>query len=584
MKHPSSTDNWVGTKRRRCATVRRELTPPEGTEGVGMSETTFDQVRPGATSSRDGPDDVASAESPARSDPAVADPHRDRTTLALVGVAAITVFGAYLRANGFSELGLYRDDAWVALSARVGLNEAWHMGVTAPGFVLFERAFTMLGPGSTTWMQIPIFVTGVVAIPAMYALSRYFGLGRVAGLVAAGVVSLSPICVIYATRIKEYEADFLLTCVVLALGETARRAPGRRSMGFLAIGSVAAFACSASVAPVLVGVWLALLLSVLRSPKRPWTRSVIGAGAAATLGCGLVALAFYAHPSPAIQRFWASSFLHGGSPGSIVSSLVSTSWDLVSPVVGLSSIDQTLRVGVVLACILLAILGVRRNASMVGPAAAVATAYVASALHVEPLGTGRTDLYLYPALLLLLAAGGTEVARMVTARPATALPVSGRVAQVGLASFAVLIVIAAIGQAYEDRPVYPGVAVTTLAAEISRHEQPGDRIFVSELMRYPWAFYEQPTLALRFGSDWSTGFTVTSTEPSVFIAPSEYYEGGSHPREWAQQMAGARRIWYVWSPPLGVFSPSYAALRAEGWQPEARLEAQGCAATLLVRD
>ncbi len=504
--------------------------------------------------------------------------------MTLVALAAITVFGACLRANGFSELGLYRDDAWVALSARVGLGEAWHMGLTAPGFVLFERTFTIIGPSSTTWMQIPIFVAGVVAMPAMYALSRYFGLGRVAGLVAAGVVSLSPICVIYSTRIKEYEADFLLTCVLLALGEAARRGPGRRSMGTLAIGSVAAFACSASVAPVLVGVWLALLLTVLRSPGRQWTRSAMGAGAAATFGCGVVALAFYAHPSPAIQRFWGSSFLHGGSPGSIASSLLSSSWDLVSRVVGLSSIDQTLRVGVVLTCVLLAILGVRRNASMVAPAATVATAYVASGLHVEPLGTGRTDLYLYPALLLLLTAGGTKVVRIVTGGPATSHPISGRVAQVGLASCAVLIVIVAIGQVHEDHPVYPGVAVTTLAAEISRHEQPGDRIFVSELMRYPWALYEQRTLALRFGSDWATGFTVTSTEPSVFIAPSEYYEGGSKPSEWAHQMAGARRIWYVWSPPLGVFNPSYNALRADGWQPETRLEAQGCAATLLVRD
>ncbi len=122
----------------------------------------------------------------------------------------------------------------------------------------------------------------------------------------------------------------------------------------------------------------------------------------------------------------------------------------------------------------------------------------------------------------------------------------------------------------------------TLAAEIQRNEQPGDRIFVSELMRYSWAYDEERTLHIRFGPDWSTKFTVVSTNPSVFIVPSELYEGGSEPATWAAQMAGAYRLWYVAALPLADHQPSYAALLADGWRPLTTLTASGCSATLLV--
>ncbi len=70
----------------------------------------------------------------------------------------------------------------------------------------------------------------------------------------------------------------------------------------------------------------------------------------------------------------------------------------------------------------------------------------------------------------------------------------------------------------------------------------------------------------------------------VFVAPSEYYEDGSEPRAWAAGVSAEHlhRLWYVWSPPLAGFNPSYAALRADGWRPVTTLRATGCSATLLV--
>ena len=139
--------------------------------------------------------------------------------------------------------------------------------------------------------------------------------------------------------------------------------------------------------------------------------------------------------------------------------------------------------------------------------------------------------------------------------------------------------------AFAKRPVYPGVDVRTLAAEVQRSEQPGDRVFVSELMRYPWAYYEDDPPAVRFGSDWATKFTVVSTDPNVFIAPSEDYEGRSVPKTWAAEMTltGTGRIWYVAALPRDRYQPSYTDLLADGWHPATTLAAAGCSATLLVR-
>lgn len=503
--------------------------------------------------------------------------------LAMVALVAITVFGAVLRAHGFSGLGLYRDDAWVALSSRVGIGTAWHMWATAPGIFFVQRIFTDVTPGTTTWQQVPAFVAGVACIPVMYALARSFKLGRLVALAAAFVVSLSPICVTYSTRVKEYQADFLLACLVLVAAEAVRRRPQRWTVTGLAAASVVTFLCSASLTPVIVGSWVAVLVVAPRDPPHRWLPPLrlLVAAAATAAGGALVALAFYLHPSPAVKAFWGANFIQLGSLHTFADTLGTTTWQLVAQmVVGLPS--GPVRVVIVVVWLALSVTGLYRNASMVAPALGVLAAFVAGAAHQLPLGTGRTDEYLYPALLLLAASGVARIAAAVAGVIAQRSRSLVRAAVV----FGAVVVVALAGvyadHAFTTRPVYPGVAVQTLAAEIQRNEQPGDRIFVSELMRYPWALYEEHPLDIRFGSDWSTKFTVVSTNPSVFIVPSEFYEGGSEPATWAAEMAGGHRLWYVAALPLADYQPSYAALLADGWRPLTTLTASGCSATLLV--
>ena len=146
--------------------------------------------------------------------------------LELVGVVALVALGAYTRAHGFTNLDLWFDDAWAAMPARVGLSDAVHMVLTAPGYGLAMRSWIRLDPATTWWAQLPAYVLGLArdprrlrAGPLALRNPRWVAFG------AAIVVTVSPLAVQYATRVKEYPFDLLAACALLALAERVRRAP-----------------------------------------------------------------------------------------------------------------------------------------------------------------------------------------------------------------------------------------------------------------------------------------------------------------------------------------------------------------------
>jgi Dolichyl-phosphate-mannose-protein mannosyltransferase len=489
--------------------------------------------------------------------------HRGRWIL-----AGIVAFGAGVRAIGFSSLGLWRDDAWAALSSRVGLGTALHMGETAPGFYLVERSWILLHPGSTWWAQLLPYLLGVLCIPAIYLVARFFGQRVPVALLAAFVTSVSPVCVTYSTRIKEYQADFLLSCLLLVVGEAVRRQPGVRRWVALVGCSVLGLFVSASVAPVIIGVWLGVV--TIRS------RRVITAAAATGGGCLLVAALFYRHVSPSLHAFWAPFYLHFNSFGGLLASLYESVLHLEVLMVGGFDSTPTELVLFFLAVTALIGVGLFGGGPYRGAGLVLGAALVSSALGLVPLGTGRTDEVLYPAVLLLIGSGLGRLA------PRCLLLLATRRSKV-MASLVMagLLCVPLVSNLTLYRG-YPGVDVKGLAAKVTAQLRPGDHIVVNELMRYSWALYEDPKPHLRFGPAWSTGFTVVSTQATTLIAPSEYYEGDSHPEAWARSLASYRRLWFVETAPLSL-SPLYAALRHDGWREVRQIKEPGCAALLLER-
>ncbi|MGI9120111.1 MAG: hypothetical protein ACR2G7_08340, partial [Acidimicrobiales bacterium] len=118
----------------------------------------------------------------------------------LAGMSFLCLVAVLLRAPGLSDHGLYRDDAWPALATEVGLGRAMRIGITTPGFEAFLRAWVSLSRAGW-WAQVPALVASTLTVLAVYVLVRRIGCGRIAALAAGGVLALSPVSVLYATRV-----------------------------------------------------------------------------------------------------------------------------------------------------------------------------------------------------------------------------------------------------------------------------------------------------------------------------------------------------------------------------------------------
>jgi hypothetical protein len=507
--------------------------------------------------------------------------HGVRDVRTLLGLWAIVVVGATIRCRGLTTGGLRTSDAWVAITSRVGLGSAWHMFANAPGYYLFERSWILLHPGSTWWGQLPALALGIASIPAIFALCRYFNFAPTIQLGAALVVSVSPVCIIFSTRYKEYGADFLMACLLLALSERAHRDPTSKNLRLLAVISVISFGISGSTLPMVIGVWMALALRTTRVDAER-RRSIVRALSAVAAGCLAVDRVLYSHLSPYLNLFWSHNFFVFSSPGSFVDSL----YHLLSGVyqgLGGATFPGALEFSLFTA---LLIYGAVRSASNLGPVLALCVALVACLARAIPLGTGRTDEVLYPALLLLLASG---IQRGCSALSEQNIRRAWRLWTLGIIGFTFAFIFILGGIGTDNR--YDATDVGPLAAEINHDMRPGDHIVVDSLLRYSWALYEDRSLHITLGPLWLPGFSVTSTRSDTFIVPSLPGEGDWSPASWNHQLNHYPRLWlvessYIANPQAAqpLASDYYGDLYRAGWRPVVTLMSTGCKGVLLIKD
>ena len=504
-------------------------------------------------------------------------PSRAAALAELALLAAVVALGIWLRLPGLTRAGLWRDDAWVALASRVDLGTALRMGSTTLGFTLLERAWILLDSDSSLWAQLLPLAIGVAGIVAVFVLTRNLGLPRPLALFAALVIALAPVPVTYSTRVKQYGADLLLSCAVLGLAETARRRPEKRALIRLGWASFVAMVVSAAIVPVLAGAWSALLVAVRRD--RASRRRVALAGASAALACGAVAAALVATLPPPMHRFWKlmGGFVDVSSPAAFLDTSAASLRALFT---GLAYAPPEAANAGAVALGLLLVAGAAAGGPTLSGALPLAAAYAASVAQRIPLGTGRTDEVLYPAVVLLAAAGLHRLGSLAAA-------LVKRPAGMRWAGYAALALLALADLRYGIRqPVaYPVTDMRSAARELEKFRGIQDFVLVDPFSRYPWALYEESTVRVVFGPTWGARFSVESTRPGVYIAPSEPYEDAFDPAAWARRAAGAPRAWYVLTHfyPSRDEDPVYRALVAEGWRAEHELGATGVSVLLLVR-
>ena len=432
-------------------------------------------------------------------------------------LAAIVAVGSIARIGGLSSGTLYRDDAWVALTSRVPLATAARMVVTTPGFVLAERIFIGWFP-HTLWIgQLPTLIASIAGIVAVERLARWWGLSAPAGLVAAGIVAASFSDIQYATRIKPYAFDLLGACLILWLAEKVRR-DGPRVAPWLAASSIAVCCFSMTPIPLVVAVWVVLAADAM--VHRRLTVRLAVSGIVTALGLLSLWLAVRGDISPRLRHSWVGNYLAVTSPSGFVHTVRSITNGFIhgigttTPALGVPGLGSLDRVGLVL----LAIIGLASWRRQLLGICAIASAALFSIPSLVPLGTGRTDAYLYPALAMLVAEGSTITWHL--------LRRTGRL----LPTVALAMSLAFAGLVAADRvihrPAYPGGNLDRVAFVVNTAAERGATIIIGGTARWPWGYYELRHVTIDFSDLYNNGYTVRSDRANVLIIPGTPIEGG----------------------------------------------------------
>lgn len=396
-------------------------------------------------------------------------------------VVGLTVVAYLVRRSGLGPSSLWLDDAWVALVHRVeSFSDVWRIGLTSPGFaVLLKVWLAGIGFTSTSAQAIP-FAAGVLTPGAVYAVGRRLGLRRVTALMAGTLIVLAPVHATYSTRVKQYALDGLLVVGLLWLALRASEHPARTSRwraltGAAALATVVSTTVIPAAATMLVGALLPSVRTRLRDLGGP-SVAVLRSGPALWVAGYLAFAALWggwmvgARLSDRLNDYWAGSYIE--------------SWaDLPRVATTLAEgLTASTHGGLVLLLTAVWCIGgglalrhrLRDAALLWGP---VGAALVLALLGAVPLGTGRTELYLYPVLALALAWTVDHLLRSL------GRPRSRDLAGITVLAALLVLLLPAAQVRYPQQDLRP------LVERVARGFESTDRVLVSPGAAYATALY-----------------------------------------------------------------------------------------------
>jgi len=513
------------------------------------------------------------------------------------------VVGLVARLSGLSfGSGLFRDDAWVAAPSQTSFAHAAGLVSTFPGFSLGLWPWLHVTAPSVLAAQVPAFVAGLCTLPALWWMLRRFAVAPWIAAVVAVAISLSPVVITYSTRVKPYTTELVLAALLLGLS-TARST--RYGWWLLGLASVTSFTVSFATAPVIAACWISVALTERSSPR--FARSVV-APAASVGGLSLLVIYLTWHPvPPSLRAFWQPFYVDFSSVSSLARSAQRLFGGLSSGLTGAPLLTTTRPLTTLAALSVLVALGALVGLGIatgrlraIAPTAALGLALVLAALHLVPLGGGRTDEVLYPALSVLVAFGLT---RLLDLRPR----LLHQLVSFGIAIATLLVI--AMG-ATVHRAQYPASDLDkALAASTTQPFAASVLTVIDAPLRYNFAWSgfaaisPQASVSLVATSTNEAGYTVRLSErqPQLFIANADHGDSTYHPDAWVRKInarvsPGQTLTFFslteqVVNPTTGHLpgqaldphrSPFWKAFLAAGWKPGAFGVVRGVYYQILV--
>lgn len=425
----------------------------------------------------------------------------------LVLIAAVTAAAWWLRAGGLDPSSLWLDDAWVALVHRTDtLRELRWVGFSAPGFAWLLRGWLGIVGFTETAAQAPAFAAGVATPGSAYLLLRRSRWGVAAAVTAAAVLAASPVATVYATRVKPYTLEAALCLALLGVAIWASRAcvSPRRWVVFTVAGVVATLT-SAFAAPYVAAGFAAGALAALRDAPRG-TRTSDNAGLRSVVAgaavYGVFALTWYLavlRPvvSAEVAGFWSEHMLTVGD-----GFLEGLGAALLRVAEGLAPTPPAVTLGV-LAVSLMAVAALRPVLAVL-LATPTVIAVVLAASQLVPLGGGRTDLYLYPSITLVVAAAVGSVSRLGGWRLDVAVAV------------VVVVAVAVTAESVDD---YPAFDVRPLAQELDARRSSDSEVVVYPATTWAYALYTEGGVSLKSDASSAWGFAPRFADDAVHTLP-----------------------------------------------------------------
>jgi hypothetical protein len=450
---------------------------------------------------------------------------RARLTSETAVVVALVFVGLALRVSRLHTATLWRDDAWVALTARVPLPTAVQFGATAPGFMAFVHWWEGVA-GHGRALRVPGTFVGAAAAPVVYLAARWCGTRRLSAVVAGLTVACSTIAVNQSEHLKEFSYDLLAAagCLLVGLWLARRGTAGRAALAAIAL--ILMTVVSGAVLPAAIGSY-ALACVALDGDTARWqrpTRAVIWSAA----GYGAFLLVWYAavlsHIPAALNRYWLPTM-----PGRHLSGVGRLARNVGGVVHGLIPLPEVLTVAIALVAAGLLVANAARRPLVLSLLVPIALAILADIAHRAPLGDGRTDTFLYPSLALLF---GLALDRALVVFPGRAVPIAAYALLLAMPIYAVT---ALRG--------YPRTAIVPLSDQA--HMQPGDRFIISGGARYPYVFYEVPDAHLTIDHGVQSNIDVRVPPGPLRVIDREPPDDGYIPNQAAQEARGARRVWFL---------------------------------------
>jgi hypothetical protein len=318
-----------------------------------------------------------------------------------------------VRIRGFGTEYLWRDDAWQALVIKVeGLQEFLLVAVSAPGYAATLLAWLGAVGFTPTRAQVPAFVAGVFGPAAFYLIARRLRVSRLAAAAGGVILAISAVHVTYSTRVKPFTLEALIAIglVILTVRATER---GLRQVQWMQL--VAACILATIFSAMMVPTAAACLTGAAVHALTTQGRKVLPQASFWVALYGGFGLAWWwlvlrGVRTEALDVFWEEQFV--GSAGGFVATgvrLVLRTGSLFRTLVlppGLS-LDgggaQLLAVAIGVLFVSGTVLAARRSPYLAVLTSGPMLLTVALSLaRVVPVGAGRTDIVLYPSLLLTL--------------------------------------------------------------------------------------------------------------------------------------------------------------------------------------